>query len=192
MLIYFISFLFLFFTLTFVSLSSISFGPSIFGRTLNKLVRGINIFQGGGDSSFLARFLIIKYSFSNISNLVIGTGPGGAESFLIGSNPLGIVNPHSFFLEILINYGFIGFILSLFIFIHAFLILKKIFLITNNINIKASAAGGMSIILLFPIVSVVSSSLLKDWAFAWLPISLAYATLGSFRRSRHEYSNSYS
>jgi hypothetical protein len=135
--------------------------------------------QGGIDSSSMWRLVVIVYTFANLGKLVIGLGSGGSLLFL---DPFPIKNPHNFFIEILIDYCFIGLILSISIFV--FSLKMNYMLIKENIsdNLKDSCKATIILLYSFILFSVVSSGLLNSWSFAWFPVYLTLINLGTYKR----------
>jgi len=135
--------------------------------------------SGQIDNSSLLRLEIIIYTLKNLNKLIIGYGPGGSSLFL---NNFSIINPHNFFIEILIDYGFIGLFLSVTIFIMSFK--KNLYILRNTDNIEIIASCKATIILMFFFIlfSVVPSSLFLYWPFAWFPIYLTMINLGNYKK----------
>jgi O-antigen ligase len=143
------------------------------------LVSTSKLSQGELDTSSLYRWQIILYTISNIKELLVGFGPGGTSMFL---GQFDIPNPHNFFLEILIDYGFLGIILVLTIFGLSFK--KNHDLLKKNIthNLKASCKATIILFYLFLFFTVVPSSLLNYWPYAWLPVYLTLINIGEYNR----------
>jgi O-antigen ligase len=138
-----------------------------------------NIKNGSLDSSSLYRLNIISYTIINIDKLLIGYGPYGSSIFLEG---LYIINPHNFFLEILIDYGLVGLILVMLIFFGCF----KLNLIISKSDVPEylrSSCGAVNILFfLYIIISSISSSFLNYWSFCWFPVYLTMMHGGIFNR----------
>ena len=138
-----------------------------------------SIGHGTADASSIYRFSMIFYTLVNLSRLVIGFGPDGSTVFFA---QFPIVNPHNFFIEILVDFGFLGLLLALSIFITALRKNYKFLREDISDNLKASCKATIILLYLFLLFSVVPSSLLSNWVFAWLPIYLTLINIGSYKR----------
>jgi O-antigen ligase len=160
-----------------LSIVLILFNNNIFSKyNMNKyLVTVKTLGQKQLDSSLLARWEMITYTFKNIKEVIIGLGPGGSSLFL---RQFRIPNPHNFFIEILIDYGIIGLILTLSIFIIS--IGKNYRLLKKEIpdELKASCKSTIILFYLFILFSAISSSLFNLWPFAWFPVYLTLVNEG--------------
>ena len=143
-----------------------------------------NFIQGQTDNSFLIRWQMIVYTFSNFEKFIIGYGPGGCSLFF---HNFSILHPHNLIIEILVEYGYLGLILTFILF---FLSIKSNYkiIIDNNIseNLYASCKATIILFYLFIIFSVVPSSLLNYWPFAWFPVYLTLINLGLYKRHERQ------
>jgi hypothetical protein len=131
------------------------------------------------NTSFSIRLQIIVYTFNNIGKLLIGFGPGGSSIFL---GQFSIPNPHNFFLEILIDYGIIGITLVLSIFGLSLKINYNILKKDISYALKASCKATIILFYLYIFFSIVPSSLLNYWPYAWLPIYLTLINMGAYKK----------
>jgi O-antigen ligase len=147
---------------------------------LNKyLTVFFNMKAGNMDSSSLYRLNIIFYAITNVKEILFGLGPNGSSIFLKGFS---IVNPHNFFLEILIDYGIIGLVIVALIFYSCF----KLNVIISKLDVPEylkSSCGAVNVLFcLYIFISVVSSSFLNYWPFCWFPVYLTMMHYGIFNR----------
>lgn len=160
--------------LLFINLFNVS------GFYLNKYLTVFsNIKSGNTDSSALYRLNIIVYTLTNLDQLLIGFGPHGNTIFLKGFY---IIDPHNFFLEILINYGFIDLALVILIFCSCFRL--NIIISKSEVPryLKSSCNAVNVLFCLYIIISVVSSSFLNYWPFCWFPVYLTMVHNGIYNK----------
>jgi hypothetical protein len=155
---------------------------SILNYTIGKYLYTANSLNAGHlDSSSLSRWQMIFYTFTHLKEVLIGFGPGGSEIFL-GQFP--IPNPHNFFMEILIDYGILGLLLSLMLF--AVSLKTNYYILTKGISKHLCASCKATIILtyLFILFTVVSSSLFNYWPYAWFPVYLSLMHIGAYNKQK--------
>jgi O-antigen ligase len=91
-----------------------------------------------------------------------------------------VVNPHNFFLEILIDYGIIGLSLVVLIFYKCFKINISISRLGVPDYLNCSCKATNVLLCLHIIISVVSSSFLNYWPFCWFPVYLTMMHCGIY------------
>jgi O-antigen ligase len=138
-----------------------------------------NIKEGNMDSSSLYRLNIIIYTLTNLNQLLVGFGPNGSSIFL---KDFYITNPHNFFLEILIDYGFIGLTLVVLVFCTCFKLNITVSKSEVPEYLKSSCRAVNILLCLYIFIAVVSSSFLSYWSFCWFPVYLTMMHAGIFKR----------
>jgi O-antigen ligase len=143
----------------------------------------LNVFSsiknGNRDSSSLYRLNIIVYTLKNLDQLLIGLGPNGSSVFL---REFYIINPHNFFLEILIDYGFLGLTLVVAIFYNCFRLNIVISKSEVPEYLRSSCKAVNILFCLYIIISVVPSSFLNYWPFCWFPVYMTMMHDGIFNK----------
>jgi teichuronic acid biosynthesis protein TuaE len=122
--------------------------------------------ERGGNSRFIATQKAIQLS---IDAPILGYGTGAAEQKLAEDSYLvaqGNVNPHNFWLELLLNYGLIGTIIFVSVVIVSLIRGNKI-ITTKNTN--PDAMGAFAYLIIFPFL-VIGPSSINNFAFPWITI----------------------
>lgn len=96
-------------------------------KNFNKILSVLSLDErlDKNNSSISTRFYIYSKPFLKPQNYIIGKGFRGDKKDLSNDINTGIVNGHSFFIEIIYNFGFVGFIPLFIIFLSIFILLIK-------------------------------------------------------------------
>lgn len=149
-----------------------------FSSTLENIVSGLEMIKsGGGDtnSSTDIRSFIYSLGFSNLlKEPFLGLGIGGIQSILEAID-FEIQSFHFYFLEILIDYGVVFYIVFLVFYIKLIVKLVKIYRISNNLNWKRISKSCAISLIIMPFASIAPSSIvyiLTAWIILGLSLTL--------------------
>ena len=132
--------------------------------------------QGGSD---YVRINLIKNGlFFLISTFGLGVGAGNIEQWMIGKaiyNTNGIINMHNWWLEIIVGYGLLIFIMYLVFYIKLFKSVYRIFKYSRN-EIDISISLGIMCFMVGYVIGSVSSSsnVNSEWLWVFWGIAVAY------------------
>lgn len=175
--------------LSLIILAIIILNPKIFENLWYSLEAILNFnFQQQGGSDFVRKNLIangIEFLFSTIG---FGTGAGNIEYWMINYGELytgGIINMHNWWLEILVGYGIVIFILYCIFYIKLIKDLKKKFIISQDKADLSISLGFISIISGYIVASISSSSnISSEWIWVFWGITIAYQGIESKNENR--------
>ncbi|WP_336957142.1 O-antigen ligase family protein [Acinetobacter johnsonii] len=149
-----------------------------FSSTLESIFSGLEMIKsGGGDtnSSTDVRSFIYSLGFSNLLKApFLGLGIGGIQSILTAMD-FEIQSFHFYFLEMLIDYGIVFYIIFLVFYIRLIIKLVKIYRNSNDLNWKRISKGCAISLIIMPFASISPSSIvyiLTAWVVLGLSLTL--------------------
>lgn len=168
-----------------IALTAIMLYPPLGGRIIDAVQAKVLQYFGAGSMSVQSdtiRFNLIKNAFVFLfTSLGFGTGAGNIEYWMkqkavydVG----GIINVHNWWMEILVAYGIVIFILYLLIYILKINTLYKAYIKSKNKFIKNTSLGLFGFMVAFVISSVSSSSNINtEWLWMFWGVLIAFIGL---------------
>lgn len=138
----------------------------------------------GADDSTTIRMDLIRNGLSFLQDShYLGVGPGGFEYWMT-ERPVyytaGIINAHNWWVEMLVNYGVVLFLIFVVFYVGLLSGLLRVFRRSQDQALKGVSLAAFVALLEFPVASMSSSGLIRNYS-VWLLLATALCVINCFR-----------